>query len=94
MDEDYNAQLKINNQKMETLLIAMFPDLAIPYEDVYRILLFLEETQVNAEVLPRVIRGVHNIVIGTGVGQVTVHVNKGLTNVTVREQDIEVKTKV
>lgn len=92
--EDYNQQLSINNQKMEGLLKAMFPDLGVPYEDVYQILLFLEQTQVNSEVLPKVIRGIHNIVIGTGKGQVIVHVQEQMTNVSVREQDEEVKSKI
>lgn len=92
--EDYNTQLTINNQKMETLLKAMFPDLNLPYEDIYQILLFLEQTQVNAEVIPKVIRSIHNIVIGTGKGQVIVHVQGELMNVSMREQDEEVKTKV
>lgn len=92
--EDYNTQLSINNEKMEGLLRAMFPDMQIPYEDIYQILLFLEETKVNAAVLPRVIRSIHNIVIGTGKGQVIVHVQGELTNVSMREQDEEMKTKV
>lgn len=92
--EDYNTQLSINNQKMEGLLKAMFPDMIIPYEDIYQILLFLEETQVNPQVLPKVIRGIHNIVIGTGKGQVIVHVGPELVNVSIREQGEEVKTKV
>lgn len=92
--EDYNTQLAINNQKMEGLLKAMFPDLQIPYEDVYKILLYLEETQVNADLLPKVIRNVHNIVIGTGKGQVIVHVQGDMANVSMREQDEEIPTKV
>jgi hypothetical protein len=92
--EDYNTQLAINNQKMEGMLKAMFPDLKIPYEDIYNILLHLEESQVNGAVIPKVIRGIHNIVIGTGKGQVVIHVNDVLVNVSVREQDEELKTKV
>lgn len=92
--EDYNTQLAINNQKMEGMLKALFPDLQIPYEDVYQILLFLEETQVNGAVLPKVIRNIHNIVIGTGKGQVIVHVQGDMVNVSMREQDEEIRTKV
>ena len=93
--EDYNTQLSINNEKMEGLLKAMFPDLAIPYEDIYNILTFLEQTQVNAQVLPKVIRNIHNIVIGTGKGQVIVHVQGEIVNVSMRETDNEeIKTKV
>jgi len=92
--EDYNTQLAINNEKMEGLLKAMFPDLGVPYEDVYNILIFLEQTQVNAAVLPKVIRGIHNIAIGTGRGQVIVHVQEDSSNVSIREQDEEMRTKV
>lgn len=92
--EDYNTQLAINNQKMEGLMMALFPDLKIPYEDIYKVLLYLEETQVNAQVLPKVIRNIHNIVVGTGKGQVIVHVQGELTNVSMREQDEEIQTKV
>lgn len=92
--EDYNTQLAINNEKMEGLLKAMFPDMQIPYEDIYQILLFLEETKVNPSVLPRVIRNIHNIVVGTGKGQVIVHVQGELTNVSMREQDEEISTKI
>lgn len=92
--EDYNNQLAINNQKMEGLLRAMFPDMEIPYEDIYQILLFLEETKVNAQIVPKVIRGIHNIVIGTGKGQVIVHVQGELMNVSMREETEGIKTKV
>lgn len=92
--EDYNSQLTINNEKMEGLLKAMFPDLNVPYEDIYQILLFLEETHVNAAILPRVIRGIYNIMIGTGRGQVLVHVEPININVSTREQSDEIKAKV
>ncbi len=73
--EDYNTQLSINNQKMEGLLKAMFPDLQVSYDDIYGILTYLEQTQVNAEILPEVIRGIHNLMIGGGEGQLIIHVN-------------------
>lgn len=92
--ELYDEQLKVNNAQMEALLKQLFPDLEVPYRELYNILSFLEETQVNPQVLPKVIRGVHNIEIGTGKGQVVVHVQQETVNVSIREQDEEVKTKI
>lgn len=92
--DKYDEQLKVNNAQMEALLKTIFPDLGVPFDDLYRILSFLEETQVNAEVLPKVIRNIHNIAIGTGRGQVIVHVQGEMVNVSLREQDEEIKTKV
>lgn len=96
--EDYDTQVANNNrllmEKVEPLLRQLFPDLIIPYEDIYSILIYLEQTQVNAAILPKVIRGIHNITIGTGKGQVIVHVGPELVNVSIREQDEEVNTKV
>jgi hypothetical protein len=82
--------------KLEPLFKEMFPDLNVPYKDLYQILLYLEETQVNPEIIAPMIRGVHNINIGTGLGDVIIHVdtNKGVTNVHIREQYMVVMTKV
>ena len=96
---DYNQQVINNNElimaKVEPLLRELFPNLDIPYKYIYQVLLFLEDTQVNPEVLPKVIRGIHNIVIGTGKGQVIIHVQGEISNVSVRETDAEeLKTKV
>jgi hypothetical protein len=92
--ELYDEQLKVNNAQMEGLLKTIFPDLEVPYGELYQILSFLEETQINPQVLPKVIRGIHNIEIGTGKGQVIVHVQQQMVNVSLREQDEEIKTKV
>ena len=80
--------------KMEALLKEMFPDILVPYEEVYKILAFLEETQVNPQIIPTIIRGIHNISIGTGVGQVVVHVKEKLVSVSIRETNDELNTKV
>jgi len=82
-----------NSQKMEELFNTVFPDITIPCGYIYEILKYLEETSVNAKVLPKVIRGVNNLLIGTGKGQVIVHVNKNIMNVSVRENDEEIKTR-
>lgn len=91
--DNYNYQLEQNNKKMEVLFSQMFPGVKVPYEFVFQMLQFLNETNVNAQILPRVIRGVNNILIGTGKGQVIVHVCKETMNVSIRENDDEMKCK-
>jgi hypothetical protein len=90
---DYTYQVENNNKKMEALFNQMFPGVTVPYEFVFQMLQFLNETQVNAHILPRVIRGVNNILIGTGKGQVIVHVLKETMNVSVRENDEDMKSR-
>lgn len=90
---DYYNQLRNNNEKMDILFQQLFPDLSVPHEFVFEMLKFLSETKVNAQILPRVIRGVNNILIGTGRGQVIVHVCKETMNVSIREMDEEMKSK-
>ena len=85
--QSYNKQLEVNNKQAEQLLGQLFPELKLPREDIFNILSYLQETKVNAQILPRVIRGVYNLTIGTGKGQVVIHVNKETVNVQVRESD-------
>ena len=92
--EPYLIESNHNQRKIQELFNKLFPDLLTPPEYVYEILKFLEETQVNARVLPQIIRGIHNLVIGTGRGQVIVHVQKETMNVQIREQEEELKTKI
>jgi hypothetical protein len=82
-----------NEKKMEELFNTIFPDITVPCGYIYEVLKYLQETNVNAKVLPKVIRGVNNLLIGTGKGQVIVHVNENIMNVSVRENDEEIKTK-
>lgn len=84
---DYDNQLFNNNEKMQKLLETLFPELRVPYDSVFQIISFLQETQINPGILPRVIRGIYNLNAGTGKGQVIVHVSAGITNVQTREQD-------
>ena len=90
---EYDLEWDTNSQKMNELFNTLFPEINVPCQYIYEILKFLEETNVNAGVLPKVIRGVNNIVLGTGNGQVIVHVQKNIMNVSVRENDEEIKTK-
>lgn len=91
--DSYDEQLAINNAQMEALLKTIFPDVSTPYEYIYETIKFLEETHVNGAILPKVIRGIHNIVVGTGHGQVVVHVQSETINVTSTERDEEIQTK-
>ena len=90
---DYHQVENHNDEKVAQMFNALFPELNIPHEAIFQILSYLQETQVNAMILPRVIRGVHNIMLGTGRGQVIVHVQKDIANVSVRENDEEIRTK-
>jgi len=96
----YETERANNDAKVIELFKSLFPDTPVPYEYIFDMVRFLEETKVNARILPQVIRGIHNIVIGTGNGQVIVHVrtdtknDECTMNVQNREQGetLEVKT--
>jgi hypothetical protein len=90
---EYDVEYDNNSKKMEELFNTIFPDVQVPCQYIYEVLKFLEETHVNAGVLPKVIRGVNNILLGTGNGQVIVHVQKNIMNVSVRENDENIKSK-
>lgn len=91
---EYEREAQANNKRVADMFQQMFPGLDMPYEYVYELLQYLSETKVNAQILPRVIRGVNNIVMGTGKGQVIVHVQKEIMNVSIRETDDELQVKV
>lgn len=84
---NYEDQLFHNNEKMQSVLESLFPELKLPYDAVFQLLSFLQETQINPGILPHVIRGIYNLNIGSGKGQVIVHVQSGITNVQTREQN-------
>lgn len=90
----YDIESDHNNDIASKLFDQMFPNTLVPYEYLFELVKFLETTKVNAQVLPQIVRGVHNIVIGTGRGQVIVHVQKENMNVQVREQGEELTTKI
>lgn len=90
----YEKEVDNNNAKVNELFNKMFPELTLPRAEIFEILSFLQETKVNAQILPRVIRGVYNLTIGTGKGQVIVHVQGDVVNVQTRETDDEIQTKV
>ena len=89
---NYDDQLFHNNVEMQKILDSLFPELKMPYDSVYKILSYLAETNINATILPYVIRGINNIIIGTGKGQVIVHVRGNITNVQNRESNDDIET--
>lgn len=89
----YDVERNNNDRIAFEMFSKMFPDTAVPYEYIFELIKFLEQTKVNAQVLPQIVRGIHNLVIGTGKGQVIVHVNTESMNVQVREQGDELNTK-
>jgi hypothetical protein len=92
--DQYQVESENNNALAQNLLQRLFPDIDVPYDLLFQTLSYLSETGVNIQILPKVIRGVHNIEMGTGIGQVVVHVNKTMVNVSVRETDEEIKARV
>lgn len=95
IDNSFLAEQDTNGQRVTQMFALLYPDIddRLVY-DIAKIASYLQETKVNPELIPRVIRGVHNILIGTGKGQVILHVQKTMTNVSVRETDEEMKTSM
>ncbi len=89
----YDQQIENNNNQVTSILDQLFPNLTIPQENIYKILQYLDQTSVNPEILPRVIRSVQNIILGTGQGEVLIHVRKDIMTVEARERDVQIKTK-
>lgn len=92
---NYPQQANYNETKVVQMFSAIFPD-SEPglLQEALTIVSYLAETNVNPQIIPRVIRGIHNVMIGTGKGQVIVHVQGSTTNVSVRETDEEIKTRL
>ena len=93
ISQDYWVQAEYNGNRLFDQLFPGLPTLVDP-QCLIEIMGFLSETRVNPQILPRVIRGVNNILLGTGKGQVIVHVNGESMNVSVRETDEQIKTNV
>lgn len=89
----YDQQLENNNRVLDGLLNQLFPNITLPHQNIYQILQYLDQTSVNPEVLPRVIRSVQNIILGTGQGEVLIHVRRDVMTVEARERDGNISTK-
>lgn len=92
--ENYQVQSEENNKQIVQMFSVLFPNITrVPYDDLYNILSYLDQTSVNPQVLPRVIRSVQNIMIGTGQGEVLVHVRGETLTVEARERDGSISSK-
>lgn len=56
--------------------------------EFYLIRILLEETGVNPQILPKVIRGISNMALGAGYGKVVIYMrNKTVTSIETAEED-------
>lgn len=93
-ESDYQVQNEENSKQIAAMFGTLFPNITkVPYDDIYNILAYLDQTSVNPQILPRVIRSVQNIMIGTGQGEVLVHVRGETLTVEARERDGEIRSK-
>jgi len=90
--DPYTLERSNNDAKIATLFASLFPETPVPYQYIFDMVRLLEETKVNARILPEVIRGIYNITASDKRGQVIVHVQKDLTNVQVRENSDPMST--
>lgn len=90
--EPYMIERSNNDKKIAEIFTQLFPDTPVPYEYIFDVVRLLEQTKVNARILPEVIRGIYNLRVGDHKGQVIVHVQKELTNVQIRENSDPMST--
>lgn len=90
--EPYVLERSNNDTKIIQLFSQLFPDTPVPYEYIFDMVRLLEQTKVNARILPEVIEGIYNISSNKKTGQVIVHVQKELTNVQIRQNSDSMKT--
>ncbi len=88
----YEFERSNNDKKIAELFSSLFPDTPVPYEFIFDVVRMLEQTKVNARILPEVIRGIYNLRISDRKGQVIIHVQKDLANVQIRENSDTMKT--
>lgn len=81
-----------NIEQASQIFMTLFPDMGPRVNEMLQIMSYIEQTHVNPQVLPRVVRGIHNLMIGTGYGQVILHVKGDNVNVQIRETDGDLKT--
>lgn len=56
--------------------------------EFFLIRVLLQETQVNPEIIPKVIRGISNMALGAGYGKVVIYMrNKRVTSIETAEED-------
>lgn len=98
MSLEYKDIENNNNKRSKELFQQLFPGIPMTYEHMYaylfELLLYLSETGVNINLIPKVIRGVNNIVIGNGKGTVVINIHDETMNVEVRETDGVLKVRI
>ena len=90
--DPYILERSVNDAKISALFASLFPESLVPYEYIFDMVRLLEQTKVNARILPEVIRGISNLNTRNHRGQVIVHVQKDLTNVQIRENSETMST--
>lgn len=90
--DPYLVERSANDAKIASIFSQLFPDTPVPYEYIFDMVRLLEQTKVNARILPEVIRGIYNLRVGDHRGQVIVHINRELTNVQIRENSETMST--
>lgn len=91
---DYQVQNNVNSEQIATMFAYLFPHLTMPYGDIYNILSDLDNTRVNPQILPRVVRSVNNILTNTGQGQVIVHVIGEKLTLTTKIQEAQIPSRM
>lgn len=90
--DPYTNERATNDSKIIQLFSQLFPDTPVPYEYIFDMVRMLEQTKVNARILPEVILGIHNISINKRRGQVIIHVQEDTSNVQIRQNSESIKT--
>jgi secreted PhoX family phosphatase len=90
--DNYTTERSVNDNKIIEIFSQLFPDTPVPYEYIFDLVRLLEQTRVNAAILPQIIDGISSLYVSGQAGQVIVHVNKELTNVQVRKNAGTIKT--
>lgn len=80
---DYHTMQKSNEDKYLEMLKVADPEL-------YMIKTALAETQINPMILPRFIRALYNLAVGTGYGKVTTHLSKGVVTAIKSEESDQI----
>jgi hypothetical protein len=92
--DPYTLERSANDAKIAQIFSQLFPDTPVPYEYIFDMVRLLEQTKVNARILPEVIRGIYNLRMSDHRGQVIVHINAELTNVQIRENSETMSTLI
>lgn len=90
--DPYTMERSTNDQKIIQLFSQLFPDTPVPYEYIFDLVRMLEQTHVNARIIPEVINGIYSINLNKKRGQVIVHVQEDTSNVQIRQNSETMRT--